>query len=206
LQIPLQTCSESAIAVHSPILMLKSLNRITRIMIPSPRKLCIFTDWDETITSKDTLALIAPPDGSTGAPPFSWFGEYYMELMHDFENSFGPRDTLERQLAFLDELRIVERKSVAMVEKRGLFKGVTIEELCGRTKKVEFREGWKECAEKVRRSEHTTLVAVVSVNWSAVFIEAALKYLHGDEFVKDIEIRANVGLPLMKSIDFRIWR
>jgi len=115
-----------------------------------------------------------------------------MKIMDEFERNFGPRDTLERQLDFLDRLKVVERESVGNVERRGLFRGVTKEELCERAKKVEFRSGWKEFAEKVQKSENAKLVAILSVNWSAVFIEAALKNLHGEDFIKGIEIRANV--------------
>jgi 2-hydroxy-3-keto-5-methylthiopentenyl-1-phosphate phosphatase len=175
-------------------------------MTSSRRKLWIFTDWDETITSRDTLSLIAPPDGSTGAPPFRSFGEYYMTLMNDFEKKFGPRNTLERQLEFLDQLKVVEKQSVKNVERRGLFKGVTREELCLRAKGVPFREGWKEFVETVQRSEHAKIVAVVSVNWSVVFIECALKHLHGEEFLKQIEIRANVRSVCEGEVDGRILR
>jgi 2-hydroxy-3-keto-5-methylthiopentenyl-1-phosphate phosphatase len=163
-------------------------------MTSSRRKLWIFIDWDETITAKDTLSLIAPPDGSTGAPPFRSFGDYYVKIMDEFDRDFGPRNTLERQLEFLDKLKVVEKQSVGNVEKRGLFKGVTEEELCERAKRVMFREGWKEFVEKVKGSKNAELVAVVSVNWSAVFIESVLKNLHGEEFLQGIEIRANVRI------------
>lgn len=128
-----------------------------------------------------------------------------MKVMNGFEKAFGPRNTLERQLDFLDKLGIVELASVANVEKHGLFKGVTNEELRERAKNVEFRAGWKEFAEKVRKSENTRIMAVVSVNWSAVFIRAALKNLHGNGFLQGIEIRANVRVPLVNSINFRIY-
>ena len=115
-----------------------------------------------------------------------------MKMMDEFERNFGPRDTLERQLEFLDRLKIVEKESVGNVERRGLFRGVTKEDLYERAKKVEFRPGWKEFAENVRKSENAKLVAILSVNWSSVFIEAALKNLHDEDLVKEIEIRANV--------------
>lgn len=120
-----------------------------------------------------------------------------MNIVNDFERKFGPRNTLGRQLEFLDKLKAVEMQSVGNVEKHGLFRGVTNEELCERASGVMFREGWKEFAEKVGGSENAELMAVVSVNWSAVFIEAALKNLHGEEFLRGIEIRANVPILAM---------
>ena len=158
-------------------------------------KVWIFTDWDETITSKDTLALIAPPDSSEpgGPPPFSFFVDYYMQLIHDFENSFGPRNTLQRQLEFLDSIKVVEKASVSNVEKHGLFKGVTNSDLCERSERVTYRDGWKNFTKKVEDSEHARLVAVLSVNWSAVFIESALRRIHDATFINGIEIRANVS-------------
>jgi thiamine phosphate phosphatase / amino-HMP aminohydrolase len=175
-------------------------------MSSSRPELWIFTDWDETIASKDTLALIAPPDpAEPGAPPpFSFFVDYYMQVSRDFEKSFGPRNTLQRQLEFLDSIKVVEKASVSKIEEYGLFRGVTNSDLCERAKQVTFREGWKEFTEKVMESEDAQLLAVLSVNWSAVFIECALRRIHDDAFIKQIEIRANVSVSHSIQSEYRM--
>lgn len=157
-------------------------------------KLWIFADWDETITSRDTLSLVAPPDSSepNAPPPFSYFVQYYTELMSESERSFGPRDTLERQLAYLESLGPVERTSVREVEEKGLFKGVAEEDLKKRAQQVEFRKGWKEFTEQAITRDDIRLMGILSVNWSTVFISSALRRIHDDAFMNQFEIRANV--------------
>jgi hypothetical protein len=158
------------------------------------RQLWIFVDWDETITNHDTLSLIAPPDSDSpdAPPPFSFFVEYYATLLRRHEQRFGPRDTLERQFDYLDSLSAIENASVANVEQRGLFKGVTDDDLIERAKQVEFRNGWEDFVKRVREKENVRLLAVISVNWSRVFMQAALRRIHDDEFFREVEFRANV--------------
>ena len=152
-------------------------------------------DWDKTITSKDTLCLIAPPDDNkpNSSPPFSFFAKYYMSVTTEFENSFGPRDTLPRQLEYLHDLGPAEKKSVMKIEELGLFKNVTVQDIKQRSKSVKFRSGFQDfIAALGQRAEHVRFMGVLSVNWSAVFIRTALEHVLGSEFVKTFEIRANV--------------
>ena len=160
-------------------------------------KLWIFADWDETITSHDTLSLIAPPDSSepNAPPPFSYFVQYYLKVMADYEQSFGPRDTLEKQLVYLESLGPVERVSVRKVEEKGLFKGVKEEDIKKGAQQVEFRNGWKEFTEEAMKREDVRLMGILSVNWSSVFIDSALRRIHDDAFMQQFEIRANVDSP-----------
>ena len=160
------------------------------------RMLYIVADWDETITSHDTLSLIAPPDSSdpNGPPPFSYFAEYYSSLVTAHENAFGSRDTLDRQLEYIASLTPVEKASVKKVEEKGLFKGVREEDICKRAQQVEFRDGWKDFTELATQKGHVRLVGILSVNWSTKFIEAALRRIHDDAFMEQFEIRANVCL------------
>jgi thiamine phosphate phosphatase / amino-HMP aminohydrolase len=161
-------------------------------------ELWIFADWDETITSHDTLSLIAPPDSSdpNGPPPFSYFSQYYTNLVREHEREFGPRDTLDRQLEYLASLAPVEQASMKKVEERGLFKGVREEDIRKRAQYVEFRDGWKEFTERAMNEQHVQLKGVLSVNWSKVFIRSALQRIHDDEFMRQFEIRANVCNPM----------
>ena len=158
-------------------------------------ELWIFTDWDETITSHDTLSLIAPPDSTkpNAPPPFSYFSQYYSSLMSEHQKAFRPRDTLDRQLEFLASLKPVEKASIEKVEQEGLFKGVKEEDIRKRAHKVKFRDGWKEFTEQAMSKEHVRLKGILSVNWSKAFIDSALRRIHDDAFMKQFEIRANVS-------------
>jgi len=158
----------------------------------------IFVDWDETITDHDTLALIPPPDSTdlNGPPPFSFFSEYYVKLVAEHEKEFGPRDTLERQLEYLDSMTSVENASVSKLEEHELFKGVMAEDLHERGKQVRFRDGWEEFTKQVAEHPNARLIGILSVNWSAEFIEGALRRIHDDKFMEQLEIRANVILSI----------
>jgi hypothetical protein len=168
----------------------------------SRRPLLIFADWDETITSHDTLHLIAPPDSDNSrCPPFSFFGDYYREIMAAHEKAFGPRDTLEKQLAYLVSLEAVEKASVSKVEEYGLFKDVRELDICKRAQLVKFRAGWTNFASAMTEKQHVRFMGVLSVNWSKVFIDCALRRIHDESFMRRFEIRANVecflSSPLM---------
>jgi hypothetical protein len=158
--------------------------------------LWIFTDWDETITNEDTLCFVAPPDSSSpSGPPFSFFRDYYMRIMDEHEKAFGPRHTLERQLAYLASLDSIEEESVRNVEEHGLFKGVKEADIRERGRReVQFCRGWIEFVDEcIRKREEVKLVGVLSVNWSKAFIESALAAIHDPAFMEELDIRANVS-------------
>ena len=160
---------------------------------PRPQ-LYIFIDWDETITTHDTLSLVAPPDSNepNSPPPFSFFSEYYSQAVVEHAKEFGPRDTLDRQLDYLASLAVVENATVAKAENEGLFKGVSETDICERAKQVRFRDGWNEFADQVKEREHVRLMGILSANWSTLFIRCALGRIHDDSLIEQLEILANV--------------
>lgn len=138
----------------------------------------LFLDWDETITTSDTLSLIAPPEGTQlHGPSFSHYTDAYLSDMGAFESAFGDKDTWEKQLEFLSRIDEVEVASVARVEQGGLFKGMAKADLLQRAEsEVEFRHGWDVfCSwlgEQVR--EGKARADVISVGWSGEFIRHAI--------------------------------
>ncbi|PWN89588.1 hypothetical protein FA10DRAFT_268118 [Acaromyces ingoldii] len=138
-------------------------------------KLVLFLDWDETISAHDTLACIAPPDGTHAGPHFGWYGDEYKRDLEEHERQFDrPRDTLDGQLAFLDSLDDVELRSQARIEDGGLFKGFDPEQMDERARRqVTLRNGWAEAAAKRLAAEEVEH-HIISVGWSARFIRAAL--------------------------------
>jgi hypothetical protein len=118
--------------------------------------------------------------------------DYYLNVMAAHDKAFGPRDTLEKQLEYLGSLGVVEKASVSKVEEYGLFKGVREADICERAEQVQFRDGWKEFAAQITKTNHVQFMAVLSVNWSKVFIDCALRRIHDSVFTEKFEIRANV--------------
>lgn len=162
---------------------------------PSMAKMIVLMDWDETISAHDTLALVAPPPGTQMlGPDFSSYTDAYMSDMDEYTKSFGERDTLERQMAFLEGLDTVEQMSVARVESGQLFKGVSMADLLSRAKTVELREGWNVFRSWLEDQTKAGSVVshIISVGWSAKFIQKAIEHATGrDNLLAPINVYAN---------------
>ncbi|EST07857.1 Ysc84 actin-binding domain protein [Kalmanozyma brasiliensis GHG001] len=152
---------------------------ITTVALPSnPPRLRLFFDWDETITSHDTLSLIAPPEGEQAhGTAFSSYTTAYLCDLETFESTFGTRETWDRQLEFLGRIDEVERASVARVESGGLFIGMSKRSLLDRAEQVEFRHGWDAFYTWLQEQVETESVSadIISVGWSAEFIRHAIE-------------------------------
>ncbi|KAK9240421.1 HAD-like domain-containing protein [Lipomyces kononenkoae] len=146
----------------------------------------LLMDWDETITSADTVHLVAEAGYqahgtssslSSGVPPWSEFTNAYMSDYVAYQASFGPRTTLRDELEFLTRSADVEQASVSRIEKAGLFKSVTAKHLQMQAAKVEIRPGFFNVIRRCRTLG--VMLGIMSVNWSQVFIRAALEQNFG---------------------------
>ncbi|KAK7204685.1 hypothetical protein BZA70DRAFT_180267 [Myxozyma melibiosi] len=144
-------------------------------------KFIVLTDFDETITESDTLSLVAAAayDANPIPEPWSDFGAAYMadyaSFMKTYRASQPTPDTVSSELAMQAKLDAIERRSVERVERSGLFKGVTRQHLAKQAEQARVRAGvpqvlraWKKCSAVIG-------IGVISVNWSAWFIEQVLR-------------------------------
>nr|CDI52783.1 conserved hypothetical protein [Melanopsichium pennsylvanicum 4] len=107
---------------HSPLLATATNTQTSDFETPKP-KLKLFFDWDETVTTHDTLSLIAPPEGNQlDGPSFSYYKQEYVSDLSKFEETFGTKETWDQQLAFLVAIDSVEMASLNRVEQGGLFR------------------------------------------------------------------------------------
>lgn len=156
----------------------------------------IILDWDETITRADTTSLIAPDGGDQHfGPPFSTYVDEYVQLCHAHASHFGARNTLARELEYLESMKAVEDQIRNRIEAEGLFKDSDGDSQMDRIKAVTFMGGWTEAwawltnaAQKV--PEGTVEVHIVSCSWSASFIRNCLEY-RGFSELKIKSIRCN---------------
>lgn len=152
----------------------------------------VISDWDETITAKDTLGLV----GQTAyhvkpgfEPSWQYFVDQYMNDYSEFVGSRSkqPRKTIEEEKQYLSDLKEVELRSVARVETSNLFQGVPLYAVRAQAKSVDIRPGFWETLGDLRAQG--IVFIVVSVNWSQAFIEQVFidhGYKRGD-----IKIYAN---------------
>lgn len=151
--------------------------------------LVLASDWDETITAADTLALIAPADQ---AALFAQLSDAYIADLANVNvpppplpsPPTAPADAahcdavaaraLDELLAHLEALDAVELRSQARVEASGLFAGLPHTALDARARDVTFRAGWPAVAAWLEAHVDCVAFHVISVGWSAHLIARAL--------------------------------
>jgi 2-hydroxy-3-keto-5-methylthiopentenyl-1-phosphate phosphatase len=137
----------------------------------------VISDWDETITAKDTLSLVghaAYHAKPSFEPSWQYFTDQYINDYNKFVSSRTDKDaksrtTLDQEARYLSDLREVELRSVARVETSNLFQGVPLDEVRAQSKLVEMRDGFWEALQDLLDQGITFII--VSVNWSQAFIE-----------------------------------
>ncbi|CEP62227.1 Cto1p LALA0_S05e00716g [Lachancea lanzarotensis] len=150
------------------------------------------TDFDETITDKDTISVLAelPYLYKSYNVPWTHFLDTYKQGNQKFEPAprklpildlwarhpdqlitAGNFDRVFRsEVEFQKSLRPIELNSIRELEAMGAFEGVTIEEVQKFSKnrtfllRDGFLEAWKAVAD----------VHIISVNWSKIFIQSLL--------------------------------
>ncbi|OTA00783.1 hypothetical protein A9Z42_0010750 [Trichoderma parareesei] len=162
-------------------------------------------DFDGTITAKDTIFQLAqsaislqtqrsPNDNNNNDnnPPLQtkWddIVQAYTDQHAAYAESFSPpkheRCTPAQELAYLASLKDTENASLDRVDRSGLFGGLTSEDLfrMGRESvekgDVVVRDGFAEMVKLAR--DKGWRVGVISVNWSAAFIQGVLHPLGDD--------------------------
>lgn len=131
------------------------------------------TDFDDTMTAGDTLALLSECAYSIKPgfkPDWNHFGSAYMTDYMAFKRDFGAITTLEKRLEFQKELKSIEMRSVRRVEASDLYLGVSEAGIRAQAHKVEFKNGWWEFSRKLQGPVH-----VISVNWSGEFIRETFR-------------------------------
>lgn len=155
----------------------------------------IVTDWDETITQHDTIALVAEAGYLAKpkfTPKFPYFSQVYMDAYEKYSREFGlPRTDLETEFQFQTGLRAVELASINEMERLQLFKDVPVELFQQQAQKVVLRPGFLDFLHRGLTNE--VPVVILSINWSKIFIEAALAHNGVDPskvmvLVNDLEV------------------
>lgn len=143
------------------------------------RRPLIVVDFDETITIKDTISILAhfsyARNLPTDIPPWSHFTTAYLKDYgrHKLANADRPITTLEDKTEQLASLKPVELASLDRVSKAGVFARLTKQEIqAGAKQLVKVRDH----AQQVLLSNIEN-VFILSVNWSKDWILGALQPL-----------------------------
>jgi len=138
----------------------------------------LYLDWDETITAKDTLSLLAPATEEVLlGPTFEYYQNEYVHDHQRFVQTFGEIRTKEDLLRFVKDVKESESETISKVVQGGLFSGTTHEQRLRRLSSIQYRHGWSSMAKCItERVQSGTMDAyIVSVNWSKRFIAEGLR-------------------------------
>lgn len=158
-------------------------------------KIHLVLDWDGTITTHDTIRVLADIDyqrrqtllsrgQSQGMiPPWDHFVQSYLKDYREHTLSYKPakedRKTIAEESVWLASLGPIEKASVDRVRLAGIFKGLKKDDLeraakeAIRDHRVELRPGWRDLLFQTGHGQGVD-VWISSVNWSGTFIEACI--------------------------------
>ncbi|PWN27649.1 hypothetical protein BDZ90DRAFT_232068 [Jaminaea rosea] len=161
-------------------------------------------DWDETLTSHDTLSLI-PEQHNGGLKPY--VQPYLDDLAeHTSTHPLGKdedRTSLEQQLDWLASLSDVEGKSVQRVTEGGAFIGWDHTKLDDRLDQISFHPGVQTDLSSWLEQRRGITTNVLSVSWSKAFIQAGLrraKLPTSAVYANDVEVDSETGKGTGKVI------
>lgn len=156
------------------------------MMAQQIRPLHIVLDFDGTLTSADTTAVLGSITSISGTRTAMSWDEILSAYMSDYNAhrgqyvpSLAERTTLAEEAGWLNSLRPIEQRSSRRVEEAGVFRGVTAGMIAELAKSeidsegIKMRKGWKDllCIPSFRPS---TQISILSVNWSRTFIRQVL--------------------------------
>lgn len=134
------------------------------------------TDWDETVTETDTIALLAEaaydhkPDLD---PKWSYYVEAYMKDYEEYMTCKGEGTDLDTEAEILRGLDAVDSASLKRIEQGKVFHDVPRETILAKAKKISFRPGWWEMYEEARK--RGIRVVILSINWSGELIRQVFR-------------------------------
>ncbi|KAI8086628.1 HAD-like domain-containing protein [Halteromyces radiatus] len=160
--------------------------RLHRTMKP-----LIFVDFDETITTKDTIGLL----GQTGVQyhgsrtPWSFFVQAYLDdYKRKQQQILQKGTTLKQQVEYMDQFRHVEKASLDRISHWGILSGFTRQQLYqAAASQVTLQPSVQDLLEQVG----PTRLYIVSLNWSKDWIRGALLSGQHDFDLKDDHMLCN---------------
>ncbi|KAH3679384.1 hypothetical protein WICMUC_001004 [Wickerhamomyces mucosus] len=131
----------------------------------------LIADWDDTITNKDTIELVAEAAYLTKPDfPTKWdhFCELYYSNYKEYTSYFGERNTIEQETEFQKGLKQIELSSVNEYVGLQLFKDVNHKAFQNQSSKVQIKSEFFETFKKLY--DQNIPVIILSCNWTSVIM------------------------------------
>ncbi|CAH6723957.1 hypothetical protein CLIB1444_24S00342 [[Candida] jaroonii] len=139
----------------------------------------ILIDFDETITTKDTISLLLSLPQHHLQP--SHFSDIYLSAYKSHVKSVA---NVEDEINFQKQLLSVENTSINALQHEKFFKGITANQIARLSSEVAVQPGFFTFLRKCKTLN--LAVSILSLNWSSVLIRSVL-----GEFGNDVEIVCN---------------
>lgn len=151
---------------------------------PLPPPHTIIIDWDETLTTKDTIQYLAQlpytinshnRQHSPPRLPFSHYTDIYMTNYTNYKSHHFGKDytILDDYIQFQMGMEPIEMSSINALESDGVFQGLTKLQIRNQADLVQLRPGAVAFLERcllLRKS-----VVILSVNWTSLMIDEVLR-------------------------------
>ncbi|KAF6810957.1 UPF0655 protein [Colletotrichum sojae] len=175
------------------------------------RSLNLVLDFDGTITTQDTIGLLADiglqiQQQRRGSDlSVAWqqvlrnYDRDHVDHIAAYEPPASERLTLSNELAYLRGLKEVELRSVRRVEQSGIFRGISTSDLfmagerAWAEGRLKLRYGFAELMDSAKQNGWS--VSVLSVNWSRSFIKGVLSPYNFDVVANEIELDGSISGP-----------
>ncbi|KAH3671840.1 hypothetical protein OGAPHI_000026 [Ogataea philodendri] len=135
----------------------------------------IFSDWDDTITAKDTISLIFDVLGANAEHGADYFFKFYMTNFNKFQTEtlpgkpFASRDSVEKEVQYQQATKESEKSSIYEAVRLKVFKGISRSTFQGLTTKVPIKLGFYDFYKTV--SQSNIKFTVLSINWTGLLIQ-----------------------------------
>ncbi|CCH44182.1 hypothetical protein BN7_3741 [Wickerhamomyces ciferrii] len=156
-----------------------------------PKIKAIVLDWDDTITNKDTISLVAEAAYLTKPEfpqPWSHFSEVYYSNYKLYTSNWGERTTFKDELEFQKGLKQVELSSVNEYVGLQLFKDISTKSLEDQSSKVEIKPNFFQIFQKLY--DNKIPIILLSCNWTSIIMDKIFKD-HGFEQHEHFKIITN---------------
>jgi HAD superfamily phosphoserine phosphatase-like hydrolase len=140
--------------------------------MPLPKIKAAIMDWDDTITDKDTIQLVAEAAYITKPDfhkPWDYYSGVYYSKYKQFIEDFGEKQSIEDEVRYQAAVKSVEMSSVNEYVSHELFKGVKLDTLKQQALKVEIKHGFFEVFQQLY--ERGIPVFILSCNWTSLIMK-----------------------------------
>ncbi|KAI5952812.1 hypothetical protein KGF54_003679 [Candida jiufengensis] len=134
----------------------------------------IISDWDETITTEDTIQYVGEVPylkNPNLQPPFKHFSEIYYNSYKNYKSKH-KLDTIDDYVEFLEGMNPIESSSIDQLQQHKIFQNLSKQDFLNQSTKIKLRPSVIGFFQKC--NSLNIPVYILSTNWTSLIIEDIL--------------------------------